>query len=272
MSRLPAEPKSALPGPEMEKTMTQAVSPLDAKKYLQELSSTAKTLNELTDKLTKEVSAIEDAVNRLHLGVETSVHVESWGDESGFQSGLWRLSYGKHAGKWCLFIEYLTEDRNVGPAADTYEAWLFKDAPRDTRIKAVSKIPDLLARLVEESRNLAEKISDKLTYAQEIAKSLAPAAEVDALREVVLSALSNHPMLTSILSDGQWRVEGNSLLVTVAASSTMIDMASPAEARRLASAAASGRAGRPIKFQVGPGSPPLGQVANDQPKARKESQ
>jgi hypothetical protein len=256
----------------MEKTMTQAVSPLDVGKYLQELSSTAKTLNELTDKLTKEVSAIEDAVNRLNLGVEASVHVESWGDDSGLQSGLWRLAYGKHAGKWCLFIEYLTEDRNAFPEDGTYEAWLFKDAPRETRVKAVSKIPDLLARLVKESQDLAEKISDRLTYAHEIATSLAPAAGVDVLREAVLGALSNQPMLASLLSGGQWKVEGNSLLVTVAASKTMIDMSFTSEGRRLASAAASGRAGKPVMFQVLPSVPPLRQVANDQSKARKEDQ
>jgi len=272
MSRLPAEPESALSGPEMEMTMTQAVSPLDTGKYLQELSSAAKTLNALTDKLTKEVSGIEEAVSRLNLGVEASVHVESWGDDTGLQSGLWRLAYGKHAGKWCIFIEYLTEDLSQGPDANTYEAWCFKDAPRDTRIKAVSRIPDLLAKLLKESQDLAEKISDKLTYVQDIARSLASATEVDALREAVLSALSSQLMLTSMLSGGQWRVEGGSLLVTVAASNTMIEMSLTSEARRLADAAASEQAGRSIKFQVLPGVPPVPQIAKEQPKARKESQ
>jgi hypothetical protein len=266
MSRLPTEPKSALPGPEMEKTMNQAVSPLDVQKYLQELSSTAKTLNELTDKLTKEVSSVEDAVNRLNLGVEASVEVGSWCDQYG-ASGLWRLSYGKHAGKWCIFIEYLTEDSNAPPEDGTYEAWFFKDAPRDTRIKAVGKIPDLLAKLVKESQNLAEKISDGLTYAQEIAKSLAPACGADVLRDAVLGALSNQPMLASLLSGGQWKVEGNCLLATVAASKTMIDMAFTPDARRSATAAASSSAGRQMKVQVLPAV-----FANDQPKARKENQ
>src|SRR5437867_3309110 len=116
--------------------MTRIVSAGNAGKYLQELSSTAKNVNDLTDKLTQEVAGIETVVNRLNLGVETSVHIESWSDEMGDHSGLWRLAYGKNAGKWCLFIEYLTEDHHEGPMADTYEAWPFKDAPRDARIKA----------------------------------------------------------------------------------------------------------------------------------------
>jgi hypothetical protein len=43
------------------------------------------------------------------------------------------------------------------------------------------------------------------------------------------------------------------LIAKVAASSTMIEMSFTADARRIASAAASGVAGRPIKMQVEPG-------------------
>jgi hypothetical protein len=161
-----------LPGPEREKTLTRIALASNVAKYLQELSSTAKNVNDLTDQLTKEVSGIEAVVNRLNLGVETNVRVDSWSDEVGDQSGLWRLAYGKHVGKWCLFIEYLTEDRNGGPMADTYEAWFFKDAPRDARIKAVGKIPELLAVLVQESQQLAAKVAEKVTYARELAEAL----------------------------------------------------------------------------------------------------
>ena len=60
--------------------------------------------------------------------------MSSPGATTGVSSlALWRLAYGKHAGKWCLFIEYLTEDRNAFPEDGTYEAWLFKDAPRGRR-------------------------------------------------------------------------------------------------------------------------------------------
>ncbi len=156
--------------------MTRIVPASNAGKYLQELSSTAKNVNDLTDQLTKEVSGIEAVVNRLNLGVETNVRVESWSDEEGVHSGLWRLAYGKHAGKWCFSIEYLTEDHDEGPMADTYESWFFKDAPRDARIKAVGKIPELLAVLVQESRKLAEEIAGKVTYAQELAETLSQAS------------------------------------------------------------------------------------------------
>jgi DNA polymerase-3 subunit gamma/tau len=88
---------------------------------------------------------------------------------------------------------------------------------------------------------------------------LAPRAEVktevnaESLRDVVLSALSNQQMLVSILESAVWTLAGNSLVAQVAASSTMIEMSFTADARRLASAAASGLAGRPLRMQVEPG-------------------
>ena len=73
---------------------------------------------------------------------------------------------------------------------------------------------------------------------------------VDGLRDAVLGAMANQPMLHSMLESGQWSIDGNVLTAKVATTATMIDMSFTAEARRIASAAASGKAGRPIKVQV----------------------
>jgi DNA polymerase III subunit gamma/tau len=79
---------------------------------------------------------------------------------------------------------------------------------------------------------------------------LAPSQTAEALRDAVLSALSNQPMLASLLETAQWSLEGSTLIAKVAASSTMIEMSFTADARRIAMASASGQAGRPIKVQV----------------------
>ena len=78
-------------------------------------------------------------------------------------------------------------------------------------------------------------------------------ANAESLRDAVLSALGSQQMLVSLLENAQWRLEGNALIAKAAASSTMIEMSFTAEARRIASAAASGLAARPIKMQVEPG-------------------
>ena len=81
-------------------------------------------------------------------------------------------------------------------------------------------------------------------------------ANAESLRDAVLHALANQQMLVSLLENAEWRLEGNALIARVAASNTMIEMSFTADARRIASAAASGLAGRPIKMLVESGGAP----------------
>jgi DNA polymerase-3 subunit gamma/tau len=89
-----------------------------------------------------------------------------------------------------------------------------------------------------------------------IPRELRPEVSADSLRDAVLNALGDRQMLISILESAEWSLNGNALTAKVAASSTMIEMSFTADARRVASAAASGLAGKPIKMQVEPGGTP----------------
>jgi DNA polymerase III subunit gamma/tau len=100
-------------------------------------------------------------------------------------------------------------------------------------------------------------------------------ANADSLRDAVLTALSSQPMLLSLLETAEWALEANTLTAKVAASVTMINMSFTAEARRIAGAAASGAASKPIKMQVVPGGsqqePPTRSGApNDSARSRAE--
>ena len=81
-------------------------------------------------------------------------------------------------------------------------------------------------------------------------------ANAESLRDAVLHALGNQQMLVSLLENAEWRLDGNALIAKLAASSTMIEMSFTSDARRIASAAASGLAGRPIKMLVESGGAP----------------
>ncbi len=78
-------------------------------------------------------------------------------------------------------------------------------------------------------------------------------ASIDSLRPAVLNALGGQPVLVSMLESAEWSLEGNSLVAKVPGSATIIEMSFNLDARRIATAAASGAAGRPIKLQVLPG-------------------
>jgi DNA polymerase III subunit gamma/tau len=81
------------------------------------------------------------------------------------------------------------------------------------------------------------------------------AADLDSLRNAVLNALSDagQRMLVSMLETGEWAIEGNEIVVKAASTAVVIDMSFSADAKRIATAAASGAMGGAAKIKVLPG-------------------
>src|ERR1700686_170438 len=113
------------------------------------------------------------------------------------------------------------------------------------------------APAVEESSPAPDpEPSERAEAKTEIRPQTKTEANAESLPAAVLHALANQQMLVSLLDNAEWRLEGNALIAKVAASSTMIEMSFTGDARRIAGAAASGLAGRPIKMLVEPGGAP----------------
>jgi DNA polymerase-3 subunit gamma/tau len=81
-------------------------------------------------------------------------------------------------------------------------------------------------------------------------------AQLEHLQNAVLQALTdgNQRILVSMLSAGEWSVQGNELIIKIAESQTVVDMSLGPDAKRLAIASASGVLGRPMKLKVVPGA------------------
>jgi DNA polymerase III subunit gamma/tau len=81
---------------------------------------------------------------------------------------------------------------------------------------------------------------------------------IEQVRVAVMNALSKagQSILCSMLDTGEWKIEGNQLIISIAASAALIDMSVSAEAKRLTIASASGVLGRSIKLQIVPGANP----------------
>lgn len=79
--------------------------------------------------------------------------------------------------------------------------------------------------------------------------------QIERLQTAVLQALTdaNQRILVSMLSSGEWSVQGNELVIKVSESQTVVDMSLGLEGKRMAIAAASGVLGRAIKLKVIPG-------------------
>jgi DNA polymerase-3 subunit gamma/tau len=83
--------------------------------------------------------------------------------------------------------------------------------------------------------------------------------EIERLQSAVLQALvdSGQRILASMLSDGEWAVQGNEFIIKVTESQTVVDMSLGADAKRLAIAAGSGILGRAVKLKVIAGAAPV---------------
>jgi DNA polymerase-3 subunit gamma/tau len=81
-------------------------------------------------------------------------------------------------------------------------------------------------------------------------------SQMEHLQSAVLQALTdgNQRILVSMLSAGQWTVQGNELVIKIGESQTVVDMSLSSDAKRLAIASASGVLGRAVKLKVVPGS------------------
>jgi hypothetical protein len=156
--------------------------PVETQAKLQKLAAVARTLNDLSDQLSQQVAEIEVAVCKLNLGVPASVIAETSSTENGVRGHCVRLAFDKHAGRWGFQVEELTENLDY-PDMDEYQAWPFKDAPRDYRLKTVVRIPELLDALVTKSAEVASDITEKVGYAKQIAAALAPPSAEDSKKQ-----------------------------------------------------------------------------------------
>jgi hypothetical protein len=144
---------------------------------LKQLSLLSKSLNEASDELSKQISAIESALNEFKLGVwawvrEPILTETELGDpdEKGMRLQFnfhYQLAYGKHQGKWGLLVSYFWE-----ATEEDAEIAFLRDASRKVRIKAMDRIPDLLDVLAKEMSTLTQEASKKASEAKELAAAL----------------------------------------------------------------------------------------------------
>jgi DNA polymerase III subunit gamma/tau len=121
---------------------------------------------------------------------------------------------------------------------------------------APQRLPDVKDAVVAEESVAPEPASLQREEPQLAADAAQSAAPIEKLQAAVLQALTdaNQRILVSMLSSGEWSVQGNELVIKVAESQTVVDMSLGPEGKRLAIASASGTLGRAMKLKVIPGA------------------
>ena len=139
------------------------------------LEKKSKTINKRSDELTEALTAINDRLNSLNLGIQLIDGPELERDETDERVVYSTLGYGKLRGNWGLLVitkefnktvDYDGEEVHGFPS--TLRTQFLLSSPRHLRIEAVDEIEELIRLLAEETDNLeaavgkAKKIAEKL--------------------------------------------------------------------------------------------------------------
>jgi|SRR5258707_499409 len=140
------------------------------------LAAAAADLNVASDKLGKSIEALDTSIKALGIGVPAWTLMDNGGDPHG--SGyFWEheLCYAKVGSKWGIALRVSSGNAH-DPENGDVEEWLFSDAPRALRIKAVDHLPALLDKLTEAAQKATENINGKLDRAETFVTAVKAAA------------------------------------------------------------------------------------------------
>ncbi len=120
---------------------------------LSALSTASRDLNNASDDLNKHVNTLNCAIKALSPGVS------AWTTQAtgGEGTTVWERSigYAKVGNSWCIALR---ETRGIRGENFEEETWPFTEAPRWRRAESVGKIPEMLADLVRNTRDLTHKM------------------------------------------------------------------------------------------------------------------
>jgi uncharacterized protein YukE len=140
----------------------------------QNLSVASKMLNDASDAFGEAATALDEALNDLNPGVTTWVTVGSSSDENTpWETEEERLGYAKTSGRWGLTLCTVTcDERGDGSEEIAAGPWLFNDAPRSLRLRAIDYVPELIEALANEVAQTAKRVAEKTSTAQQLAASI----------------------------------------------------------------------------------------------------
>ncbi len=150
---------------------------------LERLGALAKTLNEASDLISKQIGQIEAALNALRIGVWAWVEVkreeELFEDEDTdtktterhVMTNVLRLGYTKHKGKWQLVVSEGYEE------LDEVDVTPLREVKREVKLDAVEKIPHLLKAIEKKVAKVTEDATRKASAVASIAAALRKDAE-----------------------------------------------------------------------------------------------
>jgi hypothetical protein len=123
---------------------------------LERLETLAKSLNAVSDEIGKVVQGVEAHLNEtLHLGVRASAELERGEDPTATISWHRRLVYDRYGPKFRIYVIY---ESYIDGNSDAYEETLWANCPRDMKLLAFIKLPELLDDLAAQVEKVLEQV------------------------------------------------------------------------------------------------------------------
>ncbi len=138
----------------------------------EKLATSAAELNAASDQIAKPVSAIEAALQRLNLGVSawtpfrTILHAS---EDNHEYYEICYVGYAKVLQRWGLAICHAN---NVDGEPVNEKEWQFNDAPRELRLEALEKLPELLEQLAEIVGATTAELRQRIVLTKQVAETI----------------------------------------------------------------------------------------------------
>jgi len=139
-----------------------------------ELSSAAQALNAISDELGRAIADIDDNLKKMNLGITAWVAVKKFGgrNETDQSYKIEELGYAKINGKWGTALRSRSGDGGHPEYDEVVDTWIFNEAPRGLRLKAIRRLPELLKKLSDDANQLTKELQEKLGDAQAVAAAI----------------------------------------------------------------------------------------------------
>ena len=137
-----------------------------------QLPVVATSLNTESDKLNASVSRLDALLKKHPIGVSSWV---SFSERSSFPNGhqYWSddVGFTKINGKWGLAIRSVSGDV-TDPDGEECTEWHFNESPRGLRVRAVSKFPELLEKLIKDGKEMVGEVAAQVQAVDFLADAL----------------------------------------------------------------------------------------------------
>jgi hypothetical protein len=140
--------------------------------HFQTLSKTASSLNIASDGLTQTVSILNEALQKLNIGLTVWVVVRAdCAEDEPYIYDHDEIGYCKVNGVWGIALQHVRGDASRDEESKD-GPWLFNDAPRELRLAGVDKIPDLIEALSKEALKTTKRVQEKTNEVRAVAEAI----------------------------------------------------------------------------------------------------